>query len=79
MSNLKRRVGELERRSGVGKSPIVFQVVREGENLSPEEEKSLNDYQEKMVTAAEPGQFVIVTWTKQKAQLLARRKTSCGV
>ena len=82
IQNLQERVAKLERQSGG--EPIVLRVVyketvasdevlgnaKKLEVLSPEEEAVLQKHQEDLVAAAKPGEFVVVYWTKEKAQEL---------
>ncbi|MFA4901753.1 MAG: hypothetical protein WC600_03305 [Desulfobaccales bacterium] len=85
LKNLEGRIEKLERASG-GDKPVVLLVViliasdnaGNREILTPEEEVVLQKYKDETVAAAKPGEgFIIVHWTKDKAQeLLAGQDTS---
>jgi hypothetical protein len=73
MGSLEKRVADLERQCGKD-IPDVFLVVHEGprEIFTPEEKAALRQHKEEMIAAAKTGdRFVVVPWTREKAQELS--------
>jgi hypothetical protein len=72
--NLKRRLKKLEKKKGVGESPIFLSVrfvsPDGSEALTPEETAALDDYEARMEEEAKEGCVVLIMRTREKAQEL---------